>query len=122
MERTPDPARLRQRLRESLKAALSARDGVAVAVLRSALAAIDNAEAADWSAAPKGVRLGVGAGEIARRKLSAQEVLGVLRAEVSERVAAAAEYERLGRARQALGLKAEAAALESVLEAALKDP
>ena len=42
-----DPDRLRQRLRESLKVALYARDTIVVAALRSAISAIDNAEAVD---------------------------------------------------------------------------
>ena len=52
MKPLPDPDQVRQRLRESLKVALNARDKVAVAALRSALSAIDNAEAVDRSHAP----------------------------------------------------------------------
>lgn len=40
-------AGLRERLRGALPAAIKARDAAAVAALRSALAAVDNAEAAD---------------------------------------------------------------------------
>jgi hypothetical protein len=49
MEPTPDPVRLRQRLWESMKAALSPRDSISVAAPRSAIGAIDNAEAVDLS-------------------------------------------------------------------------
>jgi membrane protein DedA with SNARE-associated domain/uncharacterized protein YqeY len=121
-------SRLRERLRESLKAALSARDSIAVTALRSAMSAIDNAEAVDQSHAPAAtgvigdVRLGVGAGEATRRDLSTQDVLEIVRAEVNERTAAAAEYERLGRAEQANRLNAEAAALQSFLETATEKP
>jgi hypothetical protein len=60
---------------------MKARDTVAVKALRSALSAIDNAEAADPADADD-VQLGViaggvaglGAGEVARRQLSADEV------------------------------------------------
>lgn len=58
--------------------------------------------------------------EVARRDLSAQEVLDVVRAEIKERTAAADEYERIGRADEVSRLKAEAAALESFLEAAVE--
>jgi uncharacterized protein YqeY len=43
---------VRDRLRAALPAALKARDSVAVAALRSALAAIDNAEAVDLATRP----------------------------------------------------------------------
>lgn len=118
--------RLRRRLGESLKVALRERDTIAVAAIRSAMSAVDNAEAVDRShaAPPTGVigdvRLGVGAGEVARRELSEDDVLEIVRAEVGERRIAAAEYERLGRAEHAGRLKAEAAALVSFLETALK--
>ena len=126
MERAPDTVRLRRGLRESLKVALRARDGIAVTALRSAISAIDNAEAVDRSQAPAPiigeVRLGVGTGGVPRRELSAQEVIDLVRAEVGDRIAAAAEYERLGRAEQASRLKAEATVLQSFLQTALKDP
>ena len=120
---------MRRRLRESLKVALNARDKVAVAALRSALSAIDNAEAVDRSHAPApsggtigDVRLGVGAGEVARRKLSTQDVIAVIRAEVLDRTRAAAEYERLGRSDEAGRLRAEATTLLSIFETALTEP
>jgi uncharacterized protein YqeY len=129
MEPMPDPVRLRQRLRVSLKVALKARDSIAVAAFRSAMSAVDNAEAvglSQESAPTRGMiakaRLGVGSGEVPRRALSAQDVLEVVRAEVADRTAAAAEYERLGRAEEARRLQAEATALESFLETALTDP
>jgi uncharacterized protein YqeY len=129
MEPMSDAFRLRQRLRESLKAALSARDGITVTALRSAMSALDNAEAVDQSHAlpPTGgivgdARLGVGAAEVARRELSTQDVIEVIRAEVRDRAAAANEYGRLGRAERARKLKAEAAALQSFLETALGEP
>jgi hypothetical protein len=115
----PDSFRFRERLTQSLKAAMRTRDPVAVAAIRSAMSAIDNAEAVDGPHAP-GIRLGVGAGEVARRELPAQEVLDVVRAEISERTAAADEYERMGRSDQVSRLKAEAAVLESLLESAVE--
>jgi uncharacterized protein YqeY len=102
MEPMPDLARLPQRLRESLKVALK-------------------------SPPPTGgiignVHLGVGAGEVARRNLSAHDVVEVVRAEIGERTVAAAEYERLGQAEQTTRLKAEAMVLEVFLETALREP
>jgi uncharacterized protein YqeY len=92
------------------------------------LSAVANAEAVDLPDAPPpnvrtigNVRLGVGAGEIARRELSARDVLEIVRNEVRDRTAAAAEYERLGRAEQASRLKAEAKVLLSFLETPLED-
>ncbi|HVS48478.1 MAG TPA: hypothetical protein VHJ99_06220 [Candidatus Dormibacteraeota bacterium] len=54
--------------------------------------------------------------------MSTQDALEVVRAEVRERNAAAAEYERLGRAEEASMLNAEARALLSFLESALLEP
>lgn len=126
MERVPDIVRLRRLLTESLKVAMRGRDGIAVAALRSAISAIDNAEAVDRSQAPapliREVRLGVGSGEVARRELSGQEVIDAVRADIGDRIAAAAEYESLGLAEHASRLKAEAMVLQSFLETALKDP
>ena len=127
MEPMPDPGYLRRRLGESLRAALNARDGVAAAALRSAMSALDNAEAVDRSQSLRTqgivgeVRLGVGAGEVPRRELSTQDVLEVVRGEVEDGTRAAAEYERLGRADQAIRLQAEATALESFLETVLNE-
>ena len=124
----PDPVYLRQRLRESLRVAMNARDPIAAAAFRSAMSAVDNAEAVDGAQAPRpahgivgDVRLGVGAGEVARRDLSTLDVLEVFRVEIRDRIAAAAEYQSRGRAAQATRLKAEATALESFLETVLNE-
>jgi uncharacterized protein YqeY len=122
------PDRLRQRLKTSLRVALKARDATAVAALRSAIGTIDNAEAVDRSHASQPASgtiatasLGVGVGDVARRELSTQDVVQILRDEVTERTAAAAEYERLGRAGQASRLRAEAAALVPHLDDAFHE-
>jgi uncharacterized protein len=129
MERIPDPDRLREGLRESLKVALRARDTIAVSAIRSAMGAVDNAEAVDRShACPPAAgtiakaHLGVGTGEVVRRELSGQDVVEIIRAEISDRTAAAAQYESLGRAEQASMLKGEATVLKSFLETALREP
>jgi uncharacterized protein len=112
-----DTGGLRARLQDALPAAIKARDGVAVAALRSALAAIGNAEAvapppgATAEAAHArlaGTVAGVGAAEAERRGLSEAEIEGIVRAEVAERRAAADAYERAGRPDRAGRLRAEA--------------
>ncbi len=102
-------------LRHALTAAVKARDAVAVSALRSALAAIENAGAVDSAHAPRpdsgpiaGAVPGVGAGEVARRTLSPEDVRAVVAAEVEHRRTAAREYVALGRPDRAERLRAEA--------------
>jgi uncharacterized protein YqeY len=118
------PLPLRKRLREALPAAMKAGDRVALAALRSALAAIDNAEAVDSTAATNErlgigqLPVGVGAAEVARRVLTRAEVEHIVRAEVAEREAAAHDYVRAGRPERAERLRGEA----GVLSLYLADP
>ena len=109
---------LRARLRTSMKS----RDPIATNALRSALGAIDNAEAPDVSTAPPaesaaiaGGVAGVGAAEVARRLLSAADVEAVIGSEIDERLAAAGELEGLDRRDAAAIVRAEAAVLSSIL-------
>jgi uncharacterized protein len=95
-------------LRGALQEALRTRQAHAVAAIRETLAAIDNAEAADLSAAPPaqpgviaGGVPGVGAGEVPRRMLSAEEVNAVFEREIQQRRDAAATYAALGRSEEA---------------------
>jgi uncharacterized protein len=115
---------VRVRLRLALREALRARDMVAVSALRSALAAIGNAEAIDPGPTPAatadnpyvaGAVADPGAGEARRRRLSAADIDQILRAEISEREAAAREYERRGRPDQAGRLRSEARVLMSAV-------
>jgi uncharacterized protein YqeY len=121
------PAPLRARLGAALPVAMKSRDRIAVAALRTALAALDNAEAvdrpegADRHQAIELVPLGAGASEVARRELTEQQVADLVRAEVTERESAAAHYEELGRAEQAERLRAEAAVLAGHLDAGRLD-
>jgi uncharacterized protein YqeY len=115
---------LRDRLRAALPPAMKARDRHAVAALRSALAAIENAEAV---APPPPARLregvipgataGLGSGEAARVDLTEDEVAAIVRTEVDERRSAADHYARAGEAERASGLMAEADVLAGHLEA-----
>jgi uncharacterized protein YqeY len=124
----PDPgnehgAATRGRLRLALDEALRTRDRIAVSAARSALSAIANAEAVSPPPAVTGSRsphvagavAGVGAGDAPRRDLSAAEVDQVVRAEISERLQAASDYERAGHSARAHRLRSEASVLASAL-------
>ena len=118
---------VRDRLRGGLREAMKARDPVAVAALRSALAAIDNAEAVDGAQAPPpavghpylaGTVAGLRGAEVERRSLAEAQVEGIVRAEVTARQAAARDYEDAGRHERAERLRGEAGVLLAYLGAA----
>jgi uncharacterized protein YqeY len=125
---------LRQRLRQAIPPALKARDRATVAALRSALAAIENAEAVDAAAAPPplpggagtagfaGAVVGLRAGEVARRSLTEAEVERIVRAEVAERDAAARDYAQAGQLDHAARLRAEASALAAYVVGPAESP
>ena len=108
---------LRTRLRDALGAAIKERDRVAVGALRSALAAIENAEAVDVSGtagrdgaggtgmAIEQIPLGAGAAEVDRRELTEDDAERIVRGEVAEREAAALTYENAGQAARAERLR-----------------
>jgi uncharacterized protein YqeY len=117
---------MRAALREALTAALKARDRVAATALRSALSAIENAEALPVEPAAAGTAVqgnehvagavtGLGAAEARRRDLTEADVRGIVEQEVRERTAAAEEYERLGRTDHAERVRAEAEVLRRYL-------
>lgn len=112
---------LRDRLRAALPTAMKARDKTAVAALRSALAALDNAEAVKTDdrtvkgQAIEEVALGAGATEVERRVLTEPEMTALVRQEVTERENAAADYETTGRVDRATQLRAEADVLAAHL-------
>ena len=114
---------VRERLQLALREALRTRDMIAASALRSALAAIDNAQAVPpWPAAAgassphvAGTAAGLGAGEAERRSLSEAEAERIVRAEVAERHAAAHDYQRMGHAGQAGRLRHEAGVLMSAM-------
>ncbi len=129
MEGFPDATRLRERLRAALRVALKTRDPIATAALRSAVSAIDNAEAVDRPPTQgradgriAEARLGVGVGDFARRELSATDIIEIIRDEVTDRDSAAADYERRGRTKEATRLRAEAATLSSLLDGEPEEP
>ncbi|MCM6773889.1 GatB/YqeY domain-containing protein [Nocardia sp. CDC159] len=110
---------LRSRLRAALPAAMKSRDRAAAAALRSALAAIDNAEAvAPAETSPGAIEaspIGAGAAEAPRRDLTESDIEQIVRKELTERLTTAAEYDALGHTDRANQLRAEAAALSAHL-------
>ena len=125
---------LRAALRSRLTVAMRERDREATAVLRSAVAAIENAEAVSvddlpasttsastTSADVAGSALGVGAAEADRRDLDAAAERAVLLSEVAALVEAERVYAAAGDARRAQSASAGVAVLEGVLEVVLDD-
>lgn len=119
---------LRARLRFGLTDAMRRRDQPAVAVIRVALAAIDNAEAVPPTAvAPPtagvppsegpiaGSAGGLGAGEAGRRDLDESDVEAIVASEIEQLLDGAAEYEDIGRGDAATELRQQAAVLDAFL-------
>ncbi|HXT91835.1 MAG TPA: hypothetical protein VN714_21585 [Trebonia sp.] len=114
---------LRTALRLGLTTAMKSRDRDALAALRTAIAAIDNAEAvpapdaapAATSAHIAGARSGLGAAEAARRELSASELQDILRGQISEHTSEADRYDALGQADSAARLRRQADSLAPYL-------
>ncbi|MEO3851054.1 hypothetical protein ABGB09_26115 [Streptomyces sp. B8F3] len=122
-ETTEDAQALRSLMRADLRAAMKERRREVVSALRTALAAIDNAEAVEAPDTPAdqgsehvaGARAGVGAAEAARRVLSADDVRALLRTQITERRTEAGGYETAGQGEAASRLRREADALAAYL-------
>jgi uncharacterized protein len=115
---------VRTRLRQDLTIALKARDRVAIAALRSTIAAIENAESVDAASANSstadsehiaGATAGVGSSDVPRRLLSENDVIAVVRGQIEERLQAADQYEQLGKVGEAARLRGEAVVLREYL-------
>ena len=117
---------IREALRAGLKVAMQARDKASTGAIRSALGAIDNAEAIDATvdvdridgdSRIAGAVAGAGSTEVRRRTLTDSEVADVLRAEIADRLEAADEYDAAGPAgvERAALLRSEAATLEAFI-------
>lgn len=126
MTASPPPGDLRARLQAALTEALRGRDLAAASALRSALAALGNAEAvpagtpgspAVTSPYVAGTTVGVGAAEAQRRSLPPARAEAIVRSEITERRDAADDYERHGHRGRADKLRHEADVLADVLEA-----
>jgi len=113
-------------MRQDLTAALKAREPDAVAALRTAIAAIDNAEAVaapDTSPAGAGGRIagardGVGSTEAARRPLDAGQVRAIVRDQMDDAMREADRYDALGQAGAAERLRRQARVLAAYAEPA----
>jgi uncharacterized protein YqeY len=107
----------KERLRADLKAAMQAREANEVRVLRTLIAALDNAEAVPGQDRPRDRRPAPGdpSCEVARLELDAHAVASLLANEVAARRTAAAEYRQGGRRAEADALLAEIALVERYL-------
>jgi hypothetical protein len=107
---------LRGALRHGLTGALKARDRDALAALRTAIAAIDNAEAVPAPGASQpttsdriaGASSGAGSTEAGRQQLSVSEMREILRDQVTEHTDEADRYESLGQTEAAQRLRRQA--------------
>jgi uncharacterized protein YqeY len=103
-------AAFKDRLRADLKAAMQARDSGKAATMRRLIGAVDNAEAVEVADQPYQPRaFGDPAVEVARRELDAAAIDAVIAREVADRLSAADEYDRHGRAEESARLRDEAA-------------
>jgi uncharacterized protein YqeY len=108
-------AAFKDRLRRDLKAAMQARAADEVRVLRTLIAALDNAEAVPVEdPQDKYVRRAFGdpSGEVARQVLDRDAVEVVLKSEIEARLAAATGYDTHEQREQASRLRGEAALIE----------
>jgi uncharacterized protein YqeY len=114
---------LRARLRRRLSGALRDHDRLAVSALRSALAALDNAEAVQPAEGLRpeasehfaGGMAGLGAAEVERRVLDAESQRRIVKAEIEARLTAAATYEQHGQNTRAAELRLGVEVLLAVL-------
>jgi uncharacterized protein YqeY len=109
---------IRQALRSALSDALKARDKTAMAALRSAIAAIDNAESVPVGERRAGaIELAgtLGAAEVPRKVLTEDDIRMIVQCEVSDRRAAAQQYQEAGRMDHAERLRNESDVLDRFL-------
>lgn len=103
---------LRARMRADLARAMRDGDVPRVKVLRTTLAAIENAEAVEGVSSVQGV---VGCQDVSRRVLDDQEIVGILSREADGWTESVAEYQRIGQMARADGLQRELEILQGYL-------
>jgi uncharacterized protein YqeY len=103
---------LRVLLRADLKKAREAKDPERVTLVRTLIAAIDNAEAIDLPTSATADRLG----EVPRRRLSDKEIMNIVLRESAELRAAAEDHERLGQSDEANRLRSLSLAVDRYAE------
>lgn len=111
-----DDSTVEARMRADLTQAMKARDHLRVTALRTALAAIANAEAppavpSAWTEPVMGKSQ-----EAPRLVLTAADVDEVVREQIATRLAGAQELDAIGQLDEAATLRAEAAALQPYLD------
>src|SRR5215469_8403861 len=115
---------IQTRLRAALTEALSSRDTVAASALRTALSAIANSEAItpaetgrtrSSSAHVAGAVAGLGAADAPRRQLTDADITAIITADITDRLSAANDYDRLDRPDQSARLRREADILSDLL-------
>ncbi|MUL79162.1 GatB/YqeY [Mycolicibacterium sp. CBMA 226] len=106
-------------LRARLIAARKARDDISTAALRSALSAIDDAETPDVPLPRAGAiadsASGLGAAEVARRRLTEDQIRELIGTQADERRAAAGQLRTVGQDARAAQVEAEVAVLCELL-------
>jgi uncharacterized protein len=115
---------LRVGLRHRLRAAVRDHDRIAIAALREAIAALDNAEALpidtdlNAQAGPyvAGGAVGLGAAEAERRTLDVAAQQAIVTTIIDARLAAANTYEEHGQTARAADLRSGAETLIAILE------
>lgn len=117
----PDDAatEMKARLRADLRTAMKARNAADAKVIRSLVAALDNAEAPALPVDQKSAAAHPFAGrsaEVERLRLTWPHVQDIVRGELHERERAAAEFERLGKREHAATLREEAIVITRYLE------
>ena len=108
-------AELKARLRGDLTAAMRERAADDVRVLRTLIAALDNAEAAPGEDKYVPRAFGDPGSEVARLELDAAAIATLLGHEIEARQTAAAEYRQRGRDEQAASLLTEIALIRRYL-------
>ena len=103
-------AAFKDRLRTDMKAAMLARATDEVRLLRTLIAALDNAEAVPGAQDRHAQRaFGDSSGEVPRHELDEEAIAEIFAAEMAARLAAAAVYERHDQTELAERLRGEAA-------------
>ena len=112
-----DDGGIRGVLRRHLRERMVARDRPAVQAIRSAVAAIENAEAqpTDGSSATEQLLGASTSADVARRVVSDEEARAVVVAEIDELDAAARHHRSIGRSDSAVTIEGQADLLRQIL-------
>lgn len=118
-EETPAPEQgdIRTRLRAELEAAIRARDRIAVAAIRVAIATIDNAEAQPLGAETQTERhlAAASASDVPRREIDESAAIAIVQAEIEAMRDAAQSYEALGDNEGARNAARQATVLDEIV-------